>query len=58
MQEYSTPQAVELPENAALTDSIRERAASSPDAVVFTRKVDDGWSTVPRRETAGGHNSR
>ncbi len=50
MQEYSTPQAIELPETAALTDTVRERAASSPDAVVFTRKVDGGWSPVTAKE--------
>nr|MDQ3612549.1 AMP-binding protein [Actinomycetota bacterium] len=50
MQEYSTPQAVELPETASLTDTIRERAASSPDAVVFTRKVDGRWSPVTAKE--------
>jgi len=50
VQEYSTPQAIELPETAALTDAVRERAASSPDAVVFTRKVDGGWSPVTAKE--------
>ena len=50
MQEYSTPPAIELPSGAALTDAVRDRAASSPDAVVFTRKVDGRWAPVSAKE--------
>ncbi len=50
MQEYSTPQAVEVDPSAALTDAVRERAASSPEAVVFTRKVDSRWVPVTAKE--------
>ena len=50
MQEYSTPQAIDVPETAALTDAVRERAASAPDAVVFTRRVDSRWVPVTAKE--------
>ena len=52
MQEYSTPQAVEIAETASLIDTVADRAASSPDHVVFTRKVDGRWAPVTAREFA------
>ncbi len=52
MQEYSTPQAVEIEDGAALTDAVQQRAASSPDDVVFTRKVDGRWAPVTAKEFA------
>jgi long-chain acyl-CoA synthetase len=52
VQEYSTPQAVEIEEGAALTDAVQKRAASSPDDVVFTRKVDGRWAPVTAKEFA------
>ncbi len=50
MQEYSTPPVVDLDPSAALTDAVRERATSSPDAVAFTRKVDGRWAPVTAKE--------
>ena len=50
MQEYSTPKAIDLVQTAALTDSVGERAASSPETVVFTRKVDGRWAPVTAKE--------
>ncbi|MGI8537279.1 MAG: AMP-binding protein, partial [Mycobacteriales bacterium] len=50
MQEYSTPQAVDVDPKAALPDAVQARAVSSPDAVVFTRKVDGRWAPVTAKE--------
>ena len=52
MQEYSTPQVLELAADAALTDALTERAAAAPDTVVFTRKVDGRWAPVTAKEFA------
>jgi long-chain acyl-CoA synthetase len=52
VQEYSTPPAVELPQTAALPDTVLERAQQAPDAVVFTRKVDGRWAPVTAKEFA------
>ncbi len=52
MQESSTPAAIELDADTSLTDVVRDRAASSPDEVVFTRKVDGRWAPVTAREFA------
>ena len=52
MQESATPPAVVVDETAALTDAVRERASSSPDSVVFTRKVDGRWAPVTAKEFA------
>ena len=52
MQEYSTPRAVELDPTAALPDTVHERAASSPDTVVFSRKTDGRWAPVTAGEFA------
>jgi long-chain acyl-CoA synthetase len=52
VQEYSTPSAVELAPTAALTDAVRDRAASAPEEVVFTRKVDGRWTPVTAKEFA------
>ena len=52
MQEFSTPPAVEAEETAALTDAVQQRAATSPDDVVFTRKVDGRWAPVTAKEFA------
>jgi long-chain acyl-CoA synthetase len=52
VQEYSTPQVLELAADAALTDAVTERAAATPDTVVFTRKVDGRWAPVTAKEFA------
>jgi long-chain acyl-CoA synthetase len=52
VQEYSTPQAVEIDPDAALPDTVRSRAQSAPDDVVFTRKVDGRWAPVTAKEFA------
>jgi long-chain acyl-CoA synthetase len=51
VQEYATPQLVELPD-AALPDAVFEHATSAPDDVVFTRKVDGRWAPVTSKEFA------
>ena len=50
MQEYSTPQQLELPADATLVDAVHEHASSNPDHVVFTRKVDGRWAPVTAKE--------
>jgi long-chain acyl-CoA synthetase len=50
VQEFSTPQSVDVEAGAALTDAVRDRAASSPDAVLFSRRTAEGWTTVTARE--------
>ena len=52
MQEYSTPQAIEVAEDTALTDAMFARAASAPDAAVFTRRLEGQWSPVTAKEFA------
>jgi long-chain acyl-CoA synthetase len=52
VQESATPQAVVIGATAALTDAVRERASSSPDSVVFARKVDGRWAPVTAKEFA------
>ncbi len=52
MKEYTTPQVVELPQEAALIDTLFARAASAPETVVFTRKVDGRWAPVTAKEFA------
>ena len=52
MQEYSTPPAVELEPGTSLIDAVRDRAADSPDVVVFTRRVDGRWAPVTAKEFA------
>ena len=51
MQEYAAPELVELPDGA-LPDAVFEHASSSPDDVVFTRKVDGRWAPVTAKEFA------
>jgi long-chain acyl-CoA synthetase len=52
VQEYAAPQLVELPDDAALPDAVFDHAVSSPDDVVFTRKVDGRWAPVTAKEFA------
>jgi long-chain acyl-CoA synthetase len=52
VQEYTTPQAIELPDDASLASAVFAHAASGPDDVVFTRRVDGRWSPVTAREFA------
>ncbi len=52
MQEYSTPQVVEVDEDAALVDAVFRHAESGPDDIVFTRKVDGRWAPVTAKEFA------
>jgi long-chain acyl-CoA synthetase len=51
VQEYTTPQLVELPD-AALLDAVFDNAGKAPDDVVFTRKVDGRWAPVTAKEFA------
>jgi long-chain acyl-CoA synthetase len=50
VQEYSTPQAVEIEDSASLIDTVHERATRDPEKVVFTRKVDGRWAPVTAKE--------
>jgi long-chain acyl-CoA synthetase len=52
VQEYSAPQLLELAEDACLTDSIVAHAESSPDAAVFSRRVEGRWVPVTAKEFA------
>jgi long-chain acyl-CoA synthetase len=52
LQEYSSPQAIEVEANAALTDSPFARAESTPDLAVFTRRSGAGWEPVTAKEFA------
>ena len=52
MQEYATPQVVELDPGAALPDAVFAHADSAPDDVVFSRKLDNRWTPVTAREFA------
>ena len=52
LKEYSTPQVMELPEDVALVDALFERARTTPEAVIFTRKSAGGWTDVTARDFA------
>ncbi len=52
MQEFSTPAAVTIDPAAALTDALEQRAATSPDSVLFARKTGERWSDVTAKEFA------
>jgi long-chain acyl-CoA synthetase len=52
VQEYSTPQVIDVPDDAALVDAVFAHAESSPDDVVFTRKADGRWTPVTAKEFA------
>ena len=46
MQDHSTPPVIEVEDRACLIDAVAEHARSTPDAVVFTRRVQDRWEPV------------
>ena len=46
MQEYSTPQAIEVADDEARVDAVTAHAENGPDDVVFTRRVDGRWAPV------------
>ena len=52
MQEYSTPQVIEVEDSLALPDAVFAHADTAPDDVVFTRKVDGRWAPVTAKEFA------
>lgn len=52
VQEFTTPNVVELAQDAALTDAVFAHAAADPDAVVFTRKMDGRWIPVTAKAFA------
>jgi long-chain acyl-CoA synthetase len=52
VQEYSTPQVIDVAEDAALVDAVFAHAETAPDDVVFTRKVDGRWAPVTAKEFA------
>jgi len=52
VQEYSTPQVIEVDDSAALPDAVFAHADTAPDDVVFTRKVDGRWAPVTAKEFA------
>ena len=52
MQEYSSPQVIDVPDDTALVDAVFTHAEKAPDDVVFTRKVDGRWAPVTAKEFA------
>ncbi|MCU1589426.1 MAG: putative long-chain fatty acid ligase [Frankiales bacterium] len=52
MKEYSTPQVLDVPAEASLVDAFQDRARTSPDDVVFTRRLDSRWVPVTAKEFA------
>ena len=52
MREYSTPQVIEVDDDACLIDAVQLHADNGPDDVVFTRKVDGRWAPVTAKEFA------
>jgi long-chain acyl-CoA synthetase len=52
VKEYSTPQVLDVPTQACLVDAVQDRARTSPDDVVFTRRVDGRWVPVTSKEFA------
>jgi long-chain acyl-CoA synthetase len=52
VKEYSTPQVIEVDAEACLVDTLQDRARTSPDDVVFTRRLDGRWTPVTAKEFA------
>ncbi len=52
MNEYSTPQVLELPEQSCLLDAVAHNASRTPDAVAFSRRSAGGWTAVTAKEFA------
>jgi long-chain acyl-CoA synthetase len=52
VQEYSSPQVIDIEDKACLVDAVVRHADSSPDDVVFTRRVDGRWAPVTAKEFA------
>lgn len=50
MREFSTPLTVEVPRIGNLTDDVVRNAEEAPDAVLFSRRADDGWTDVSAAE--------
>lgn len=50
MREYATPMTVEVPTSGSLADDVVINAAEAPDAVTFSRRVEDGWVDVTAGE--------
>ncbi|WP_134738734.1 long-chain fatty acid--CoA ligase [Nocardioides sp. 503] len=46
MREFSTPLTIEIPTTGNLTDDVVANAAEAPDAVVFSRPGESGWTDV------------
>ncbi|MCW2853994.1 MAG: AMP-dependent synthetase and ligase [Nocardioides sp.] len=46
MREFSTPLTIEIPTSGNLTDDVVASAHEAPDAVVFSRPGDSGWTDV------------
>jgi long-chain acyl-CoA synthetase len=46
VREFTVPAAYTVPAGANLTDSVWEHAASHPDSVVFSKRVDGEWRDV------------
>ncbi len=52
MQEYSSPQVIEVGDSTSLLDAVLQHAQNGPDDVVFTRRVDGRWAPVTAKEFA------
>jgi long-chain acyl-CoA synthetase len=50
LQEYSSPQVIEVAQDASLIDAVFEHAQTAPDDVIFTRRADSGWVPVTAKE--------
>lgn len=46
MREFSTPLAITIPSTGNLTDDVVTNGRDHADAVVFSRRTDDGWADV------------
>jgi long-chain acyl-CoA synthetase len=50
MREYATPINIEVPTTGSLADDVVANATEAPDAVAFSRRVEEGWAAVTARE--------
>jgi long-chain acyl-CoA synthetase len=50
MREYATPMTVAVPTTGSMADDVVINAAEAPDAVAFSRRVEDGWVDVTAGE--------
>ena len=50
MKEFATPPSIEVAPTDSLVDAVQKRASSSPDTVLFSRRVEGRWAPVTAKD--------